>query len=114
MKGIILMVEDEAYYSRVYNNYLQDDLGYFVIHYDRGERALKDIRNELRFDFGLIDLTLPGIEGLEVIQTIRKKNPEKPLISMSEYQDKPDEATAHFNKQKSYHDLGRIIRMHFK
>lgn len=50
-----------------------------------GEDAVKKVRDE-PFDLAIIDVKLPGINGVEVFRTIRKINPEMEGIMMTGYQ----------------------------
>ncbi|GHV15502.1 DNA-binding response regulator [Fibrobacterales bacterium] len=53
--------------------------GYTVLGVDNGEDALKEVRNFLP-DLMLLDLMLPGIDGLEVCRRLKKSGAEFPII----------------------------------
>ncbi|WP_251359809.1 response regulator transcription factor [Kangiella sp. TOML190] len=57
-----------------------------------GEEALYFAR-EFEFDLGIFDLGLPGISGIEAIQTLRKENVNFPILILTargHWQDKVD------------------------
>ncbi|MGA0126467.1 MAG: response regulator transcription factor [bacterium] len=75
--------------------YLEDDIGvasptkavleqkgYSVIHVEEGMDALTRLLTE-HFDGAICDLTLPDVDGLKVIESIRSKNARLPIIILS-------------------------------
>ncbi len=81
----VLMVEDDATNSMVTNNYLQH-LGHNVTAAQSGEAALQ-LLNEAAFSLVLLDISLPGIDGLTILKYIRthsnKTIADMPVIAMS-------------------------------
>ncbi|MCP3688054.1 MAG: TMAO reductase system sensor histidine kinase/response regulator TorS [Gammaproteobacteria bacterium] len=81
----VLMVEDDATNSMVTCNYLQH-LGHDVTAAQSGEVALQ-LLNEARFSLVLLDISLPGIDGLTILEYIRTHPHESiadlPVIAMS-------------------------------
>ncbi len=81
----VLMVEDDATNSMVTRNYLQH-LGHHVIAAQSGEEALV-LLEEDDLSLVLLDISLPGIDGLAILNHIRnhadKKISELPVIAMS-------------------------------
>ena len=53
--------------------------------YSNGKKAIDDIEFGLKYDVALIDLSLPGVDGLEVMNISKKVNPDIPIISISGY-----------------------------
>ena len=77
----ILLVEDEPHIASglVYN--LEAE-GYRVTHADRGENALEFLWQE-PFELVVLDLMLPGIDGIEVCRQIRKHDPKLPILMLT-------------------------------
>ncbi len=79
----ILIVEDEAIMRESLRDWLTDG-GYQVETAEEGEQALRTITEQ---DFGLaiLDLRLPGKDGLEVLREARVKRPELRGIIITAY-----------------------------
>ena len=77
----ILLVEDEPHIASglVYN--LEAE-GYRVTHANRGENALEFLWQE-PFELVVLDLMLPGIDGIEVCRQIRKHDPKLPVLMLT-------------------------------
>lgn len=69
----VLVVEDDPTVSEVVLRYLERD-GYDVCSVDSGEAAM-DAADERRPDLVVLDLMLPGIDGLEVCRRLRAAGP---------------------------------------
>ncbi len=65
----LLMIEDDARLAAMVGEYLTQS-GYAVTHMGDGEAGLEALRHE-PFDLVVLDLMLPGIDGLEVCRRIR-------------------------------------------
>ena len=68
----ILVVDDEPQIVKVVKAYLEK-AGFQVVTAGSGSTALSVFDNE-KPDFMILDLNLPGIDGLEVCQTIRRQS----------------------------------------
>jgi bidirectional [NiFe] hydrogenase diaphorase subunit len=79
----ILLVEDEAVMRESVRDWLTD-VGYQVETAPDGEQALKTIGEQ---DFGLLilDLRLPGKDGLEVLQEARARHPQLKGVIITAY-----------------------------
>ncbi len=79
----ILIVEDEAIMRESLRDWLTDG-GYQVETAEEGEQALRTIAEQ---DFGLaiLDLRLPGKDGLEILRMARMKRPELRGIIITAY-----------------------------
>jgi len=79
----ILIVEDEAIMRESLRDWLTDS-GYQVETAEEGEEALKTIAEQ---DFGvaILDLRLPGKDGLEVLREARAKRPQLKGIIITAY-----------------------------
>lgn len=79
----ILIVEDEFSIRESLQSWL-GDLGYQVEVAREGEEALKRIA-EKDFDVLILDLRLPGKDGLQVLKEARAKKPKLPGIIITAY-----------------------------
>ena len=79
----ILIVEDEAIMRESLQDWLTDG-GYHVEAVDEGEKALKAI-DEKDFGVVILDLRLPGKDGLEVLKEAREKRPQLKGIIITAY-----------------------------
>jgi len=69
-KGKILIVDDEVHILELLRYNLESN-GYQIVEADTGEGAL-EILKQIHVDLVLLDLMLPGIDGLEVLRHIRQ------------------------------------------
>ncbi len=79
----ILIVDDEAD-MRFAARMLLERSGHTVAEADNGEAALAKI-DENAFDLVLLDMRLPGMDGVQILQKIREKKPELPVIMVTGY-----------------------------
>jgi len=76
----VLFVEDDARLARLTTAYLQAH-GVVVIHVGDGLAGLRTARTE-QVDVVLLDLMLPGIDGLEVCRRIRERS-DVPIVMLT-------------------------------
>jgi DNA-binding NtrC family response regulator len=79
----ILIVEDEAKMRRLLELNLGDD-GFTTLSAEDAETGLKLLR-ENPVDLVLTDLKLPGMSGLEFLQTIKQHNAALPVVVMTAF-----------------------------
>ncbi len=79
----ILIVEDEAIMRESLRDWLTDG-GYQVETAEEGEEALKTI-DEQDFEIVILDLRLPGKDGIEVLREARTKRPQLKGIIITAY-----------------------------
>jgi DNA-binding NtrC family response regulator len=77
----ILVVEDERILAKNICDALRLN-GYDTLHAPSGEDGL-DKAADQSFDLILLDLRLPGIDGMEVLRTLRKKGDSTPIVIMT-------------------------------
>jgi DNA-binding response OmpR family regulator len=77
----ILVVEDEQKVAKALKEGLEDER-YEVVLAPTGEDAFFRINTE-QFDIVLLDLMLPGRDGLEVLRTIRKRGLDTPVLLLT-------------------------------
>lgn len=80
MSGKILVVDDEAKIVKLVRSYLEQ-AGFAVVEAGDGQTALIQARRE-KPDLVVLDLGLPGMDGLEVARTLRRER-ETPIIMLT-------------------------------
>ncbi len=80
----ILVVDDEAAERVTLGEVLRLE-GYHVTLAASGEEALALVRQEGPFDLAILDLRLPGIDGLQVLEGISKTSEETIVILITGY-----------------------------
>jgi two-component system response regulator AtoC len=83
MQHSILIVDDEALTLRTIGRALEAE-GYEVFSASDGEEALKIVAEE-KPDLALLDVVLPGINGIEVLRQAKKISPAMIVVMMSAY-----------------------------
>ena len=83
MPGPLLVVDDEPQILQMISGILQDE-GFEVITAPDGETALKLVGEEAP-DLVLLDIALPGLDGLEVLQELKRHYPFLPVVMISAY-----------------------------
>mgnify|MGYP002682496840 CR=1 FL=1 len=81
MNETILIVDDEESICRSLEGILSDE-GYEVLTAKSGEEALKTIEEE-QPDLILLDIWLPGIDGIDVLKNVKQEHPQIQVIMMS-------------------------------
>ena len=84
-KETILLVDDEAGIRKVLGISLSD-MGYEVVTAENGEEALRIFR-ELLPPIVLTDIKMPGINGIELLDEIKKDNPDTEVIMITGHGD---------------------------
>jgi DNA-binding NtrC family response regulator len=85
MSYSILIIDDEPYLPQQFARYLKKR-GYEVSIAPDGEEGLQELqRNSM--DLVLLDLRLPKLSGLEVLERIRKQDPDVPVVMLTAYGD---------------------------
>ncbi|PLX79895.1 MAG: Fis family transcriptional regulator [Desulfuromonas sp.] len=77
----ILVVDDEQSIRDSLEGILSDE-GFTPIFAENGEQALASLKEELP-ELVLLDIWMPGMDGLEVLETINKLHPDLTVIMMS-------------------------------
>ncbi len=77
----ILLIEDD---HETADEVVKDltDRGYAVTHIDGGKRGLNSARGET-FNLLIVDRMLPELDGLSVIEALRKENIQIPVLVLS-------------------------------
>ena len=77
----VLIIEDEASLARNIKDYLEED-GFEARICGDGESGLK-LFETFRPDIVLLDLRLPGMDGLAVLRQLRGRSPEARVIMLT-------------------------------
>ncbi len=104
MQGLKILCVDDNPYGRVILNTILTELGHHVDFAASGEEAITMVARA--YDVVLMDVTLPGIDGLETTRRIRALLPARigatPIIGVSGHVDPDDEAAATKAGMNSY------------
>ncbi|MDD5204659.1 MAG: sigma-54 dependent transcriptional regulator [Desulfobacterales bacterium] len=111
----ILIVDDEKVLSRSLRMDLEDE-GFLVETAASGEDAIERI-GDLRPDLVLLDLRLPGMNGIQVLEKIRQQDESLAVIIMTAYGDTQTTVEAvkrgadnFINKPFELHELKQLIK----
>ena len=81
MRERILIVDDEAGVRASLSGILSDE-GYRVDAVETGEAGLKAVESN-RYELALLDVWLPGIDGIETLTRIQAIDPDLPIVVIS-------------------------------
>ena len=110
----VLVVEDNEAVGRFATEMLED-LGYGTRWVGNADAALSVLaREELSFDAVFSDVIMPGMNGVELAQTIRRKHPGLPVVLTSGYSNVLAQEGRHgfelLQKPYSVDALARVLR----
>lgn len=77
----ILTIDDDDFVREVIAAFLEDS-GFNVLQAENGRNGLEVFRQQ-RPDLILVDLRMPEVDGLEVLDTVTKESPDTPVIVVS-------------------------------
>jgi two-component system response regulator (stage 0 sporulation protein F) len=83
MSGKILIVDDQ-YGIRILLNEIFQKEGYQTFQAANGVQALSIVAKETP-DLMILDMKIPGMDGLEILRRVKKTNPEINVIIMTAY-----------------------------
>lgn len=81
----ILLVDDEPSIQIVYREEFEDE-GYEVVSAVNGEEGLEKFQTDDP-DIVILDIHMPGMNGIEVLRQMKMLRPEIPVILSSAYQE---------------------------
>ena len=84
-KNSILVVDDEPDIVLVLGEFLSKE-GFRVYAANRGEQAVEKVR-EFPVDLVLLDLAMPGMDGIETLKKIKEIKPDINVIMITAYRD---------------------------
>ena len=77
----VLLIEDDNNLNETISNYLEI-VGYRVTSVLNGLEAAQIVASRI-FDIYIVDINVPGIDGLELLRRIRDKKTDKPVIMIT-------------------------------
>jgi len=81
IKGKLLIVDDEAAIRWALRKTLQG-MNFEIVEAESGEQAIALVRT-IRFDAALLDITMPGMNGIEACRQIRKLMPTLGIVMLT-------------------------------
>lgn len=119
MRGVVLIVDDEPALVEAVSFQLEKEQ-YGVLVARTGAEAIHQARSQSP-DLILLDINLPGIDGLEVCQTLRAENYNNPIILLSARGEEVDKvvglevgADDYVTKPFSARELVARVRAHLR
>ncbi len=88
----ILLVEDDPEITKLLKLHF-DSRSYLITSCFSGEDAIKKIE-ENKFDLVILDITLPGINGMELCKIFRKNDAALPLMMLTSHSEESDKVLA--------------------
>lgn len=85
MNNNILLIDDEDSIHLLYREELEEE-GYTVHSAFTGHEALAKL-DQIQVDLVILDINMPGMNGLEALRRIKEINPALPVILSSAYQE---------------------------
>lgn len=82
-KGTIHIIDDEPIIHEVLGDLLTSE-GYTVVNSPSGEEALEKHSSQA-FELVLLDLLMPGMDGIEVLKRLKKMDPHSVIIIITAY-----------------------------
>ena len=81
MNKLVFIVDDEQAISKLLSYWLKDKWGYDIEVFSSGEEVVKRLYQKP--DLILLDIMLPGMDGMEVLKRIRQVDENLPVIMLS-------------------------------
>jgi len=78
---LVFIVDDEKAISRLLTHWVKEKWGYKTEVFENGEEMLKKL--SLNPDLILLDIMLPGVDGIEILKKIKKTDANYPVIMLS-------------------------------
>ncbi|GKV69133.1 response regulator [Sporosarcina sp. NCCP-2716] len=110
----LLIADDQAGIRMLLSEVFKNE-GYETILASNGEEAVQKLQTS-KPDCILLDMKMPGLNGEEILQEIKSRCPDFPVILMSAYDkaetsaaDSDVQADHYFTKPFDIHDLRRTI-----
>jgi CheY-like chemotaxis protein len=79
----ILLVDDEEHIRLLFKEELEEE-GYSIDLASNGFEALEKVKAQ-RFDLVVLDIKMPGMDGIQALSEIKKINKDQPVILCSAY-----------------------------
>ena len=82
-RGRILLVDDEEHIRRVLS-FMLERQGFQVVSAGGGQEGLDKFASDL-FDLCILDLRMPDLDGITVLERIRQKEPDQTVVMITAY-----------------------------
>jgi len=108
----ILIVDDEKEILELVDIFLRKQ-GYEVVKFNNGEDALAFMDEDAGIDLVILDIRMPGIDGGTVLERLRRKEKELPVIFLTGSvggQPVKVKADAMFMKPIDLNDLSKKVK----
>jgi DNA-binding NtrC family response regulator len=92
MKNRVLIVDDESNVRMMYRAALETE-GFDIVEAESGAQAVEKF-GKSKFDVAVLDLRMPEMDGLELLQAMRDKNIKTPAVIITAYGDMPNAVKA--------------------
>jgi YesN/AraC family two-component response regulator len=85
MPDKILLIDDDQDFREEFKNSLEE---YEVIEANNGEEALALLRKPNEIDLAILDVVMPGLNGIDVLKELRRLSPDIGIIMLTGYSSK--------------------------
>lgn len=114
-KKRILLVDDEEGIQLLYQEEFEEE-GFEVTTASNGEQALEKFSQDPP-DLVILDINMPGMNGIEVLRRMKEINPNLPVILSSAYQEYKQElgtwaSEDYIVKSANMDELKNAVRKH--
>jgi len=83
-KRLLIVDDEETLTFSLYQSFILSPNDYEVVTANSGEEAIKKMQ-ENPFDLIITDIFMPGIDGYEVLDWVKKEHPETKVVMMTAY-----------------------------
>ncbi len=108
----ILLVDDNVHGLKARKMVLEE-LGYKIVTASHGRDALEQFKPRT-FDLVVTDYKMPYVDGLELIASLRKREPDLPIVLISGFVDSlglnEQNTNADVVIQKNAHEVSHLVR----
>lgn len=115
LEAKILIADDEETYCNILSRLMEAE-GFKAVTVNDGIAAIDSVASE-EPDVLLLDLKMPGMDGMQVLRCLKEKHPELPLIMITGYADVPGAVEAmrtgahdYLAKPFNHHEVVRVVR----
>ena len=88
----VLVIDDQLFVRKTVSLILTAQ-GFEVVEAERGIDGLKELEDS-SFDLAIVDIYMPGMDGVKIIKLMRERMPSLPVIAMSGVQLNSSDKTA--------------------
>ncbi len=116
-KKKILVVDDEESIHLLYKEELEEE-GYSVQSAMNGEEAL-DLFEKIEPSLVILDINMPGMDGIEVLRKMKEQRPDIPVILSSAYPEYKQDLASwasddYIVKSFNLDELKKSVKRHIK